>query len=113
MDIDSAKLLPGSWQPFALAPDRSRGYLIEVSLGRIYQYGLTISEVERKVNLFVDSLPAGFDGHSLSDMTLIQDAESSLRLGDIARVDQVLMLENPKGAGEKGYRIQWSHESRY
>ena len=113
VDIDSAKLLPGSWQPFALTNDQSRSYLIEVSLGRIYQYGLTISEVERKVNLFVDSLPAGFDEHSLSDMTLIQDAESSLRLGDIARVDQVLMLENPKGAGEKGYRIQWSHESKY
>ncbi len=106
--IDAAELLPGSWQPFALTNDRSRGYLIEVSLTRLYQYGLTISEVERKVNLFVDNLPGGLDEHSLSEMILIQDAESSLLLGDIARVDQVFVSENLKGAGEKGYQIQWS-----
>jgi hypothetical protein len=107
--VDSAMLLPGSWQPLPLTNDRSSGYLIEVSLGRLYQYGLTISEVERKVNSFIDALPGGLDEHSLSDITLIQDAESSLRLGDIARVDQIFMPESPKGVGGKGYRIQWSY----
>lgn len=104
---DSKNLLPGTWQPISEFRDENNGYMIEISLDRLYQYGLTFSEVEQKIKAAFDNVQGSMDQKALNHLSLKKVDENTLRLADVAKITLRSGLENADGEAKKKYRVQW------
>jgi len=105
--LDSTSLLPGTWQPISKTKDEKIGYMVEMSLERLYQYGLTFSEVEQKIKAAFDNVQDSLDQETLNNLSLRKVDKNILRLADVATITLGIGLENADGEGEKKYRVQW------
>jgi hypothetical protein len=106
--LDSTDFFPGTWQPISKTKDENFGYMVEISLDQLYQFGLTFSEVEQKIKAVFDNVQGSLDQETLNRLSLGKVDKNVLRLADVARITLGIGLENANGEGKNKYRVQWS-----
>jgi len=107
VSTDSTNLLPGTWQPMSEFRDENNGYMIEISLDHLYQYGLTFSEVEQKIKAAFDNVQGSMDQKTLNHLSLRKVDKNILRLADVAKITLRGGSDNADGERKKKYRVQW------
>lgn len=107
VSLDSTTFLPGTWQPISEFRDENNGYMIEISLDRLYQYGITFSEVEQKIKAAFDNMQGSMDQETLNHLSLRKVDKNVFRLADVAKITLGSGLDNAGGEENKKYRIQW------
>lgn len=105
--LKTVSLAPGNWREITLTEEKAKGYLIELSLNRLYQFGLSVSQAEEIIDAAMEHVANDFDQQSIVGIPLAESFGEMVKLGDIASVHYVDNLKRQNQKDAKSYRIQW------